>query len=1273
MATGTAARSLPPRRAEHEHELVEYGRYIDQQLSKTARQVRGVDIASGLMGWLAGSLAYLMLAAAADHWLFSSGLGLWGRWLALLGLIGGGGWFLARSVLPMLVHRINPVYSAHTIERGRPQLKNSLVNFLLLRSEPRELPELVRDALQSQAANGLAAAPVEKTLDRTPLVRFALVLLGSVVIAALYIMFSPKDPLRSAARVMLPWASIDRPTRFAIENLQVEVVETGRKFTGGKAEVFYGQRVKISASVLNRGHIASEPLVLRFTTADGAAENQALTLEARERSADIILPAGTLAAAVGGGLQQSLDYTLTAGDAIAGPFRIEVLAAPSIEIESLEYDYPDYTRLPSRTLQGQGDVSALEGTRVIVRAVANQDILQAWLDLSCDGRRDGTMQAKGREAGVNFLLALAEDRRTPAHASYLLRFENTDGFENPQPIRYQIDVTPDLAPEIAWESPREVDVPRELPVDEALELVLTAGDRDFDLAKVTLRVELETDDAAQRRPWEQTLLSAPRSGKWTSELESFVAGEHGFRAGETILIWGEAADNRRPKPNLAETPKLTVTLLPPRDATEKQGPNHQPNDGSGEPPPAGKEKQPDDDDAPRQQRQERGKQGKESSQEDKQSPRNGDKDQQDQQQTEKQRPGDNKNQQGEKEPPEQDKGDDPEQAQGAGEKQQAAGEQQPGEKGEQSAERQGGGESSEPGAGQQGDQQGKGAGNEAESPSGSGKNGRQGEPSRQGHSSGQKTGQEQGSGEEGGEPKPGEPNSGQPTRRVDPDAQDGDAFERMMEHFQKQQEHDKAASEKPSKNQPSEQSEQDANKQQPDGSSDGDDGEPAAEKNAQGKEGQSEQGAAERSEQPGIAQGDEKQPGAKSAGEKPDEQVAQEGGAKGETGENGEQERAGQDQPQSPQEAKAPTEQQEPGNNQPSTDNQTSPGAGQKNQEESAGAPEAQGANRQRDKQGKTTEPEKREGKDEPQSPSQSKQHSDSEGGEAGDESGGGGEGGGQNADQEGTGSAGSNTEADDGSGAAEQSGDGETDGRGGDDRESKGNTGDPNAKSTQGQGKRGQDGEPADKSQQRSGERGEQPAGDQAASQDQPKQPEDQSRSSTSPGKGTPNGSRQSPPSKQASESEPQGGGEGSDQPKPPQARPPQPEPGGDAANRDFADRATDLVLDRLKDQLKKGQPDEGLLDKLQWTKQDLERFVNRWDQMKAAAKQSGATGKKAQTELDQALKSLGLRPRGTKLGAGQSRQDDVRGNRDSRRSEPPAEYAEQYRQFNVGTSKGK
>lgn len=1271
MASGTVTQGPPSeaRRAAHDRELVEYEKYIDQQLTKTARQVQGMDIATGLMCWLAGALLYLLVAAAFDHWFLTGGLGTWGRWVALAGLILASGWYLARRVLPPLLNRINPVYSAHTIERGRPQLKNSLVNFLLLRREPRELNEAIRDALQSQAATGLAAAPVEHAIDRSPLVRFALVLLGAVLVAALYIMLSPKDPLRSAARVMLPWASIERPTRFTLADIQAEVVETGRKFTGGPAEVFYGQRVKISATVMNRGRIAAEPVVLRFTTADGSASDQPLTLEARERNADIVLPAGTLAAAVGGGLQQSLDYTLTAGDAVAGPFRITVLAAPSIEVESLEYVFPDYTKLADQKLADRGDIRALEGTTVIVRARANQEIAQAWLDLDCDGRPNDKMQPKGREAGANFKLALKDDRRTPVNSSYLLRFKNQDGFENPQPIRYRIDVIPDLAPEIAWESPREIDEPRELPIDEPLEVMFSAKDKDFELASVVLRAEVETDAKADKRPWEKALLTKPQAEKWTSAPASFVPAEHGFQAGQTVLVWGEASDNRQPKPNVAETPKLKITLLPPRDPAEKRGPNHQPNDGRQQQQPDDAQQQPQEREQPGENQE--GQRGQEPGDQQPEKPE----DQQNGEAQEGQQAGaGERGKQGEPKP-----GENAEPQ--AGEEQQPGpGQQKPGEQGASSSdEPSGGGESSE--ADQEG-QSGKAGSQAKEGQSGEStaeSAGQEGASGRDGAPHGKPSDQEgqEGDGSESGEAGRGQQGAKKPSRRVDPDAQEGDAFERMQDYFDEQDKQNQQGAKNGSpdaEQQPGEEGGEQAGERKAarqDKSSTNEGGDSGKEQGAAGNEAQPDQGAGE-TKQPREggepANGEKTQP----KGNQTEQPTPQEGGERGEEGENGEQQRAGEDQPQSAEPSKDPGAQQQPGNNQPAADNQRAGGAGEQGQKEPKGTPEAQGKNKQRDKTGKQQEQQPGNGESEPQSPSTSDHQSDSQGGQSGDQSGGGKEGGGQNAEQDGTGSAGSNTEADDGSGTADQSGEGQTDGRGGDDRQASDATGDKNANQSKGSGRQGDRQDPANDTQAEGGESGRQAAGEHAPRQNGEQQPNDRdAQPDGGKGQSAPNGAQQSGRS-QAGDSAPNGGqgGEESDTPPPPQ---PPTELGSDPANKEYANRATELVLNRLKDQLKKGEPDEALLEKLQWTKQDLERFVKRWEEMKANAKQPGAQGQKAKQELDEALKSLGLRPRGTSTKAGKSRQDQTKGIRDTRRSEPPAEYAEQYQQYNVGTSKGK
>ena len=127
------------------------------------------------------------------------------------------------------------------------------------------------------------------------------------------------------------------------------------------------------------------------------------------------------------------------------------------------------------------------------------------------------------------------------------------------------------------------------------------------------------------------------------------------------------------------------------------------------------------------------------------------------------------------------------------------------------------------------------------------------------------------------------------------------------------------------------------------------------------------------------------------------------------------------------------------------------------------------------------------------------------------------------------------------------------------------------------------------------------------------------------------------------------------------------------DEANLEFAREASDLALSHLKDELAKDQPDANLLKDLGWSRDDLQKFVSRWEQMQREAKTPGTKGETARRELDDTLKSLGLRPRATSLKEDSARDDDVRGLRESRKSSPPPEYAEQVKAYKQGTARGK
>jgi hypothetical protein len=125
---------------------------------------------------------------------------------------------------------------------------------------------------------------------------------------------------------------------------------------------------------------------------------------------------------------------------------------------------------------------------------------------------------------------------------------------------------------------------------------------------------------------------------------------------------------------------------------------------------------------------------------------------------------------------------------------------------------------------------------------------------------------------------------------------------------------------------------------------------------------------------------------------------------------------------------------------------------------------------------------------------------------------------------------------------------------------------------------------------------------------------------------------------------------------------------PEGDAANLDYARRVTDLVLDRLRQQ--QDEPDPRLLEDLGWSEEDLQKFLNRWQRLKQAARED----RSGQRELDETLRSLGLRPMRDRRRQGGQRDDQLRGLRDSGlRSSPPSQYLEQFEAFKKGTAGGR
>ncbi|HEY2412529.1 MAG TPA: hypothetical protein VGI40_09820 [Pirellulaceae bacterium] len=1302
MATGTVQTTAMPPPPPAPVESVERERLIRRQLARTGWHVRLVDLASSIAVWLIGLLLLLLAAALVDHLV---GLGTFGRCAFLAAVTGFSLWYLVLYVGPLLVRSINPTYAARTIEEATPTLKNSLINFLLLRQDRSGLKEIVYQAVERQAAADIAVVPVEATVDRTRLIHAGYALCAAMTFFAAYKILSPKDPFQTIARVLAPWAEIARPSR-----VQISEVEPG------STEVYYGQTAHIEATI--RGIREGDKVAVRYSTADGQTIDQSIEMKlAAGNRYECELPPEQAQSGASNGLLQNVTYRVVAGDAETFPYRLTVVAAPTIIVDRLEYQYPSYTRKAADSLRQQGDIKALEGTKVTVRAIANQSIKSAWLefDPSPAGGPGETvpLTADGQNAHGTLTLQLRPDRQTPWRATYQVRFFNERGQRSQQPILHRIEVLRDLAPEVQILRPESVRV--SVPEDGEQTIEVRAIDPDFGLAKLYLE-----GTAAGKPPLNINLLEDAADQPPRIDVPyAFRPREHNLKAGDELKLTAVAEDNRtnpltgQPEPNVTRTKEYAIVVTAAQNNDQGKSGQNQPGDNK-----AGK--QPDAKSQPQNdaQKSKTGSQKESPKNENQKQPdqqngqqsgdeKTGNEPQNDQQNSQKKNDGKNGNEQkgNSKKVDEKNKGNEQQQNggkenseksdQGQGDQQQAqqqpgdqksgqqkTGEQQNGK--EQNGKEQGGQEQSgKEESGQQqnqkqksqsGDQQQSGAGSGGEQSKGQGSGQQKGEKggnadgnsqgsdsdgkNQNGQSSGQskKAGQPGDNSKQGGgnEPQPGEVgNDADPGESTGKAKHDGQAIERVINEMQRRGQADQQPA------QDSQQRGQDSADQN--SSAQKSDGNPQNPQNSETKSGGQPQSTGssdakgQNSANPGTPEGNEQRPD-------PNGKSGQSQGKAEKTGDRIDDQKHGQ----------SPAEQQSGGNKGGESHGPSKTDKGDKssatkaeNRDPGAGKNGEQGAGQaSNDKSGsgdgnyknldhkKELKPDGNQPGQKEESPANSShRQSDSKGGSSGENSGGGKQGAGQAGAQEGNDSAGSKSAGDQGAGKANETGSGEVGSKAGKQQPSAGKTGQSGDQKGEGSGSKAGEGNA--------------PPNNAPPNKAQPNGPSKQPSAGAQPGNSPASKTADPADRGKAGGQRPVGGGNDNSEPSQTKSATTE-EQEADAANLDYARKATEMALRRLKDA--EHNPDPELLEKLGWTREDLAEFLRRWETLEKSAHETPA----GQRELDEALKSLGLRDPASRRRAGGKLSDDQRNMRDAgNRTAAPPKYRELFDAFRKGAAR--
>ena len=525
--------------------FVDFDEFIEFQLRKTRSGIHQTDVLTSGVLWGVFLLGYLSVFTVADHWIIPGGVGFIPR-VILLVVVGIGllAWGFARVLLPYLRH-VNALYAAREIEKTFPDLKSSLLTWVDLRDREKRVPTQVLSALEKRAALQISHENIDDAVDRRALLRSAYVLLALVAFICAYTLLSPKRMSTSVWRAIFPTADVAVSTR-------TEILE----ITPGSTEILARDQVEVTAELKG---VIPEDVTLFFTTADRRFADEPLVM--RNTGEGLPRFRGRLTGENGAGLLQDVSYHVSAGDATSKTFYIRVIQPPSAAVTEVTYDYPEYMGL-DRISQPEGNVDAWEGTLVTVRASTNMPVTKALLRMTdtedLDVRAEEfPMEVLDSGVEVQFPLQFRSDGSYAGY--YHIQVWNDQEQFDPQPMLHRIKIRPDLKPEVTLLHPtRDLEVPANASVPVAFE----ARDPDFLLQ----RVDLEVEKQGEVLPFPPPLYEAP---PYRAEMKStyrLELGALGLQPGEEFFLYIQAEDNRIGSGGMTRSSKVKITVIEPKPA-----------------------------------------------------------------------------------------------------------------------------------------------------------------------------------------------------------------------------------------------------------------------------------------------------------------------------------------------------------------------------------------------------------------------------------------------------------------------------------------------------------------------------------------------------------------------------------------------------------------------------------------------------------------------------------------------------------------------------------
>jgi len=436
-------------------------------------------LTSGIVLILLGSLFVFRLKDVFPYLPFIYSLG---STLFLVCLI----WLGARHVFP----KPSIVRIARGLEQKFPTLKDDVTNSILL------VDEMKTGNVIGQISKALVIAQLKRTVGKIDTIKLAEVvdlkrglrhlrlLLPLAMILCLVLVADPQFLGRSLALIVHPLSDLpSRQTSISLEPKSSVVVR--------------GTSLNIRA--IATGHV---PATLTLIIRPEGSEPLRFAMESEGN--------GRFSHHVAA-IQTSFQYQAYNGKAFSPVGAVRVVDAPDLRNLKLTLIPPSYTHLQNETRDG-GHIEALKGTLVTLVALTTKGVKEGELVLN-EGSRH-LLEADG-ERLTGSLLVLEP-------AAYTIRLKDQFGFQNLNPVSYQIRVVPDTYPEASIMSPAK---DLEVTGDEVIPLVYSARD-DFEVTSVRLTFQLKGQERTiSLRGGNEGRSVGPETFKWDLSTLGLLPGD----------------------------------------------------------------------------------------------------------------------------------------------------------------------------------------------------------------------------------------------------------------------------------------------------------------------------------------------------------------------------------------------------------------------------------------------------------------------------------------------------------------------------------------------------------------------------------------------------------------------------------------------------------------------------------------------------------------------------------------------------------------------------